>query len=139
MFSIIGTPPWANGGRGRQRRARRTRSTSSASRPRPRARYSGKFKAPDGRVLPPVRQWLAWNEPNNPAFLRPQYTQGRRASCVIQSAIDYAKICNAIVKGVRDDHGRRLEGRLRRHRPARQQQPELRPARRLAARRSCAR
>ena len=36
-------------------------------------RYSGTFKAPDGRILPPVRHWLAWNEPNNPAFLRPQY------------------------------------------------------------------
>ena len=71
-----------------------------------------------------MRQWLAWNEPNNPAFLRPQFKKVKGKD-VIQSAIDYAKICNAIVKGVTQDDRRRLEGRLRRHRPARQQQPEL--------------
>ena len=63
-------------------------------------RYSGTFRTPDGRILPPVRQWLAWNEPNNPAFLRPQYKKVNGKD-VIQSAIDYAKICNAVVKGVR--------------------------------------
>ena len=47
-----------------------------------------------------MRQWLAWNEPNNPAFLRPQYRKVG-GKVVIQSAIDYAKICNAIVKGIR--------------------------------------
>ena len=63
-------------------------------------RYSGTFRTKEGRILPPVRQWLAWNEPNNPAFLRPQYKKVNGKD-VIQSAIDYAKICNAIVKGVR--------------------------------------
>ena len=45
-------------------------------------------------------RWLAWNEPNNPAFLRPQYKKvnGKQT---IQSAMDYAKICNAVVKGIR--------------------------------------
>ena len=47
-----------------------------------------------------MRHWLAWSEPNNPAFLRPQYRKVN-GKLVIQSAIDYAKICNAIVKGVR--------------------------------------
>ncbi len=63
-------------------------------------RYSGTFTGRDGRTLPPVRSWLAWNEPNNPAFLRPQYRKVA-GKFVIQSAIDYAKICNAVVKGVR--------------------------------------
>ncbi len=52
----------------------------------------------------------------------------------IQSAIDYTKICNAVYNGV---HATLLRGRarrLRRHRPARQQQPEQQPAVRLAAR-----
>ena len=48
----------------------------------------------------PRALWLAWNEPNNPAFLRPQYRKVE-GKFVIQSAIDYAKICNAVVKGVR--------------------------------------
>ena len=63
-------------------------------------RYSGSFRTKEGRILPPVRQWLAWNEPNNPVFLRPQYKKVK-GKHVIQSAIDYAKICNAVVKGVR--------------------------------------
>jgi hypothetical protein len=63
-------------------------------------RYNGTFRGADGRALPPVRQWLAWNEPNNPVFLRPQYKKVGK-TFVVQSAIDYAKICNAVVKGVR--------------------------------------
>jgi hypothetical protein len=99
VFSVIGTPPWANSARGLNVVPRRIldleRFATAAAR-----RYSGSFKGRDGRVLPPVRQWLAWNEPNNPAFLRPQYRKvGKKV--VIQSAIDYAKICNAVVKGVR--------------------------------------
>jgi hypothetical protein len=61
-------------------------------------RYSGTFVA-DGQTIPAVREWLAWNEPNNPIFLTPQY---RRTSTgwVMQSAIDYAKICNAVYTGI---------------------------------------
>ncbi len=99
MFSIIGTPAWANGAAGLNVVPKNAldleRFATAAAR-----RYNGRFTGPDGRLIPAVRSWLAWNEPNNPAFLRPQY---RRVSgkLVIQSAIDYAKICNAIVKGVR--------------------------------------
>ena len=131
VFSIVGTPPWANGAKGVNVVPKSAldleRFATAAAR-----RYSGTFRTKEGRILPPVRQWLAWNEPNNPAFLRPQYVTVK-GKPVIQSAIDYAKICNAIVKGVRKTTRRRVEGGLRRHRPARQQQPELLPARRLAA------
>jgi Glycosyl hydrolase catalytic core len=99
VFSIVGTPPWANSAKGVNVVPARIldleRFATAAAR-----RYSGTFRASDGRTLPAVRQWLAWNEPNNPAFLRPQFRKvGSRQ--VVQSAIDYAKICNAIVKGVR--------------------------------------
>lgn len=42
-------------------------------------RYSGRFPDParPGRRLPAVRLWTAWNEPNNPDFLEPQWTPGR--------------------------------------------------------------
>jgi hypothetical protein len=99
VFSIIGTPPWANGAAGVNVVPKSSldleRFAVAAAR-----RYSGTFTGPDGRTLPAVRNWLAWSEPNNPAFLRPQYRMvgGKQ---VIQSAIDYAKICNAVVKGVR--------------------------------------
>ena len=76
---------------------------------------------------PRVRSWLAWNEPNNPAFLRPQYRKVAGRS-VAQSPIDYAKICNAIVKGRQRDRSapRRSPAASRRHA---EQQSELgRPA-----------
>ncbi len=99
VFSVIGTPPWANGAAGVNVAPRSAldleRFATAAAR-----RYSGTFKAADGRTLPAVRSWLAWSEPNNPAFLRPQYRKVG-GKFVIQSAIDYAKICNAIVRGVR--------------------------------------
>jgi len=61
-------------------------------------RYSGTFVA-GGVTLPRVRYWLAWNEPNNPVFLTPQYKRiGKR--WVIESARSYAKICNAVYSGV---------------------------------------
>ncbi|MBA2463131.1 MAG: hypothetical protein H0V45_15450 [Actinobacteria bacterium] len=98
VLAIIGTPPWANKAAGLNVAPTNAldlqRFATAAA-----TRYSGTFEAEDGRILPPVLRWLAWNEPNNPAFLRPQF---RRAGSryVIQSAIDYAKICNAIVKGI---------------------------------------
>ena len=99
VFSILGTPAWANGAAGLNVVPRNVldleRFATAAAR-----RYNGNFKTTDGRLLPAVRSWLAWNEPNNPAFLRPQYRTVSGKS-VIQSAIDYAKICNAVVKGVR--------------------------------------
>ena len=99
VFAIVGTPPWANRAAGVNVAPRSVldleRFATAAAR-----RYNGTFKGADGSNLPAVRSWLAWNEPNNPAFLRPQFRKvaGRQ---VIQSAIDYAKICNAVVKGVR--------------------------------------
>jgi hypothetical protein len=99
VFSIIGTPPWANAAAGVNVKPKNAldleRFAVAAAR-----RYSGSFKAADGRTLPAVRQWLAWSEPNNPAFLRPQFKKVNGQQ-VIQSAIDYAQICNAIVKGIR--------------------------------------
>ena len=43
---------------------------------------------------------MAWNEPNNPVFLKPQYRRSG-TGWAIQSGRDYAKICNAVVQGVK--------------------------------------
>jgi hypothetical protein len=98
LFSVYGTPSWANGGRGAN--VAPTRGTDlrnfvvAAAR-----RYGGSYAAADGRALPAVKEWLAWNEPNNPLFLVPQYRKAA-TGWVIQSAVDYAKICNAVYAGV---------------------------------------
>jgi hypothetical protein len=105
VFSIFGTPRWANGGQ------LPTRAPTHATDLEDFAfaaavRYAGDFIRPDGVELPPVRLWTAWNEPNLPIGLVPQWKRvaGR---WVIQSAIDYAHICNAVVDGI---HGTLIPG-----------------------------
>jgi putative glycosyl hydrolase len=98
VFSIYGTPSWANGGRGPNvapTRATDLRNFAFAAA----RRYGGLYPGVDGRILPAVREWLAWNEPNNPLFLTPQYRK-TAVGPKIQSAVDYAKICNAVYNGV---------------------------------------
>jgi hypothetical protein len=99
MFTIIGSPAWANGGK-RWNRAPKSGSTLRAFAYAAARRYSGSF-TPEGEdtPLPAVRLWLAWNEPNDPVFLWPQFGKvGKRY--VVRSARDYARICNAVVGGV---------------------------------------
>ena len=57
--------------------------------------------------LPAIRLWLAWNEPNNPVFIRPQWGRSREKRFVVYSPVVYAKMCNAIVTGI---HSTRLSG-----------------------------
>jgi hypothetical protein len=99
IFSIIGTPPWANAAKGwnvAPTNARDLRLFAAAAQ----KRYSGTFVNADGVTLPRVRLWIAWNEPNNPVFLKPQYRR-TGARWAIQSGRVYAKICNAVVQGVK--------------------------------------
>jgi Family of unknown function (DUF5722) len=103
VFSIIGTPPWANAARGWNEaptNAADLKAFSIAAA----TRYSGRYKGADGQILPRVSSWIAWNEPNNPVFMRPQYVRSG-STWVIQSAKDYARICNAIVQGIHSVKG----------------------------------
>src|SRR5262245_8368915 len=102
LLGIQGTPGWANGGKSFNR-APRNASTLRAFAHAAATRYSGTF-TPEGaeeEPLPAVRYWLAWNEPNDPVFLSPQYRKVRKGKWVMQSPRDYARICNAVVSGVR--------------------------------------
>jgi hypothetical protein len=106
LFTVMYTPSWANGGRAvnvAPRNPDDLRKFAYAAA----KRYSGSFvPVKEKTKLPAVKLWLAWNEPNNPINLTPQY---RRAGSkwVIQSAVDYAKICTAVYSGV---HGTGLGG-----------------------------
>jgi hypothetical protein len=98
VFSIFGSPPWATGG-GPPNRAPRNALQLQAFAHAAATRYSGAYRRRDGVVLPRVRHWLAWNEPNLRLGLIPQFRRvGNR--WVIQSARDYARICNAVYDGV---------------------------------------
>ncbi|HET7647960.1 MAG TPA: glycosyl hydrolase [Gaiellaceae bacterium] len=98
LFSVYGTPSWAGGGRGPNvapRRATDLRNFALAAA----TRYDGRYLDAQGKVIPAVKEWLAWNEPNNPIFLTPQFRRvGKK--WVVQSAADYARICTAIYNGV---------------------------------------
>jgi hypothetical protein len=106
LFSVYGTPAWANGGKGANvpptRPADLQNFVAAAAK-----RYGGAW--PDGSgggVLPAVKDWLAWNEPNNPLFLAPQYKR-TATGWAIASGAAYAKICKAVYAGV---HGTLFAG-----------------------------
>jgi len=98
MFSILGTPSWANGRRATKYAPTRFKDLQNFAAAAAK-RYSGNFQTADGTVLPAVHLWLAWNEPNNPVFLYPQYKKisGRWTAL---SAWSYARICSSIYAGV---------------------------------------
>jgi hypothetical protein len=98
VFSILFTPRWAAARRNHApRRMADLRNFAIAAA----RRYSGTYVAKEGeRPLPAVRYWLAWNEPNNPVFLSPQFRRvGRRF--VVWSPRIYSQMCNAIYTGVK--------------------------------------
>ena len=100
LFTIYGTPRWANGTKKGLNRAPRQMlflkqfATAAAK------RYSGTFKRSDDTVLPAVRKWLAWNEPNNPVFLQPQWAKVNQRKFIPIAAKNYARMCEAVWSGV---------------------------------------
>ena len=108
VFSILFTPSWANGGQARTVAPTNINDLSNFAYAAA-ERYSGLWTPPkwqqnaslgigDG-PLPKVSMWTAWNEPNNPIWLSPQYKKvGKK--WVVWSAVQYAKICNAIYSSV---------------------------------------
>jgi hypothetical protein len=98
VFSILFTPRWAAARRNRApRRMADLRNFAIAAA----KRYNGNYVAVEGeRPLPAVRYWLAWNEPNNPVFLSPQFRRvGSRYEA--WSPRIYSQMCNAIYSAVK--------------------------------------
>jgi hypothetical protein len=96
LFTILFTPKWAGGGdrfNNPPNNMNDLRNFAYAAA----ERYGGHYvptNENDEVPLPPVRLWLAWNEPNNPLWLK--QTSGGR----FISPREYAGICNAIYTGV---------------------------------------
>ena len=102
LFTIYGTPAWANGGQKPNRAPKKMiylRQFAYAAA----KRYSGTFQRDDGVILPAVRKWMAWNEPNNPVFLRPQWVRAGKQNIPI-AAKNYAQMCSAVWSGVHATH-----------------------------------
>ncbi|MFN2471686.1 MAG: hypothetical protein ABR583_12015 [Gaiellaceae bacterium] len=106
VFTILDTPLWASGAVNRvPPKISDLRNFAYAAA----RRYSGTYAVDDADpktedvLLPAVRHWLAWNEPNNPVFLFPQFKRvrvGKKSRWIAQSPRDYARICSAIYTGV---------------------------------------
>ncbi len=101
MFTILGTPSWASGSPAWNRAPKVAADLQDFAAAAAR-RYDGTYAPAGAAALPRVRYWTAWNEPNNPVFLRPQYVRAGGV-WVIQGARDYARICGAVVTGVKSD------------------------------------
>jgi hypothetical protein len=97
LFTIYATPWWANGKtpNAAPQNFKRLQDFAYAAA----SRYSGTYRRSDGVVLPRVSLWTAWNEPNIPLGLKPQWRRSR-GRWVSQSARDYAQICNAVYDGI---------------------------------------
>ena len=108
LFSFLFTPSWANGGKAKNvapTNAKDLQDFAYAAA----ERYSGLWIPPTWQqdaslgitsvALPKVTMWTAWNEPNNPLWLVPQYKKVGK-TWRIESAFQYAKICNAVYNGV---------------------------------------
>jgi Glycosyl hydrolase catalytic core len=98
LFTIWGTPRWANGGH--SARYAPTKGSDLSSFAYAAAKhFSGQEVDENGVNIPAVRLWTAWNEPNQLFQLYPQYKR-IKGKYVMVSAISYAKICNAVYSGV---------------------------------------
>ena len=134
LFSITGTPRWANGGQTLEPAARRATRCLRDFAYAAAARYSGHVHR---RRRPHAARPCASGRRGTSRTTR--RSSGRSSSSaaakwVIQSAISYAKICNAVYHGVHATLLQGRAGRLRRDRAAREQQPEQRPPVGLAGR-----
>jgi hypothetical protein len=103
VFTIYGTPRWAQVKKKGVNRAPSSMLSLRYFATAAARRYSGTFMRDDGTQLPAVRKWLAWNEPNNPLFLYPQWSKvGKRYLPV--AAKTYVGICTAVWQGVHATH-----------------------------------
>lgn len=101
LFTILGTPRWANGGRGwsyppSSPSALQLFAFAAAS------RYSGQYARPSEsgfpQLLPRVALWTAWNEPNLNFYLR--VGRSSRVAYATAAGRAYARLCNAVMRGV---------------------------------------
>jgi hypothetical protein len=103
IFAIQHAPPWAEGaGTGNPGTVRPDPVAFGRFARAAAERYSGRFDVnrddpyAERRLLPRVRYWQAWNEPNRDYFLMPQYQRGR-----IVSAAHYRAMVNNFADAVR--------------------------------------
>jgi hypothetical protein len=115
LFTFSRAPSWAEGD-GRPRNAvagswkPRVRAVADFSRAAA-TRYSGAFPDPlhPGQMLPRVRLWQVWNEPNLSQYLSPQWTR-RRGRHKPASPGHYRRMLNAAYGEIKAVHSGNVVG-----------------------------
>jgi hypothetical protein len=98
VLTLVGTPRWANGGKGPNVMPRRVADFTAFAEAIA-SRYSGRY---DG--YPFVRFWTVWNEPNLQLFLKPQFdARGRSVA-----PRNYARLYAAGYAGIKSGNPRAL-------------------------------
>ena len=98
VLTLVGTPRWANRGKGPNVMPRRVADFGTFARAIA-SRYSGRFEG-----YPFVRFWTTWNEPNLQLFLAPQFD--RRGRSVAPR--NYARLHAAAYAGIKAGSPRAL-------------------------------
>jgi hypothetical protein len=98
VLTLVGTPRWANGGRGTNVMPRRVTDFTAFAEAIA-SRYSGRY---DG--YPFVRFWTVWNEPNLQLFLTPQFDASGRSV----APRNYARLFVAAYEGIKAANPRAL-------------------------------
>jgi len=102
LFTIWGTPRWANGGHAARYAPTNGRDLQNFAYAAAK-HFSGSEVDANDVEIPAVRLWTAWNEPNQLFQLYPQYKR-IKGKYVMVSAKSYAKICAAVYAGVHATH-----------------------------------
>jgi len=98
VLSYYRTPPWGSAG-GRPQAAPRPAEAAAFAGAMAR-RYSGRHTA-GGRVLPRVRRFEIWNEPNIDQFWSPQCRRAANGGFAPVAAYRYAALAHAAVREIR--------------------------------------
>ncbi len=107
LFSIYGTPTWENGEAVEERRPEERRRPPQLRLRRGQALQRDRSRATTGEMHPRGQGVDGLERAEQPDVPAPPQYKRTAGGYVIQSAIDYAKICNAVYDGV---HGTLVSG-----------------------------
>ena len=98
LFTILGTPKWANGGKAWNHPPTRMASLETFAYAAA-TRYTGMKVDKYGTLLPRVTRWTAWNEPNLRHYLAARRPPSGVSYATVAGAL-YARMCNAVWRGI---------------------------------------
>ncbi|MGI8633706.1 MAG: hypothetical protein ACR2NA_14335 [Solirubrobacterales bacterium] len=97
--SRLGLPKWARNRDGSPKDVEFERYVHALAK-----RYNGTYRGADGTLLPRVRRWSVWNEPNQGGWLQPQWKKVKGRN-IAYSPVTYRKLFTRARKSLRRTSG----------------------------------